>query len=94
MIPPLRYAGRRERNGTLGSLRFLYDNLCSRGAKDVKDDYTVHLFPAVDRMALGDAFHMTQVRWTCLRYVVVRLLRFEGAKKIHPHPILAAAIVV
>ncbi|CAN0474640.1 unnamed protein product, partial [Ectocarpus sp. 8 AP-2014] len=55
-----RYADRRRKKGTLHALRWLYDDRCCRGCKDVTKYYGVQIFPHVERAPLADSFHATQ----------------------------------
>ncbi|CAN0254765.1 unnamed protein product, partial [Ectocarpus sp. 13 AM-2016] len=55
-----RYADRRRKKGTLHALRWLYDDRCCRGSKDVTKYYGVQIFPHVERAPLADSFHATQ----------------------------------
>ncbi|CAM9973685.1 unnamed protein product, partial [Pylaiella littoralis] len=48
-----RYAERRERSGTSGTLQWVYDDNCCQGAKDTGKHYTVDLFDGVTRRPLG-----------------------------------------
>ncbi|CAN0504013.1 unnamed protein product, partial [Ectocarpus sp. 12 AP-2014] len=55
-----RYADRRRKKGTLHALRWLYDDRCCRGSKDVTKYYGVQIFPHVERAPLADSFHAIQ----------------------------------
>lgn len=57
-----RYADRRRKKGTLYALRWLYQDRCCRGCKDVTKYFGTDIFPAVQRAPLVDSLHATQVR--------------------------------
>ncbi|CAM9518125.1 unnamed protein product, partial [Hapterophycus canaliculatus] len=55
-----RYAERRTKVKTLYTLRYVYDDLCCRGAKDPAVSFMRSLFPSVPRSPLSDSFHLVQ----------------------------------
>ncbi|CAN0476574.1 unnamed protein product [Ectocarpus sp. 8 AP-2014] len=55
-----RYADRRRKKGTLHALRWLHDDRCCRGCKDVTKYYGVQIFPHMERAPYADSFHATQ----------------------------------
>lgn len=56
-----RYAERRRRAGELHALKWLYDDLCCKGADDPSKNYMAEVLE-VERAPFADSFHLTQVR--------------------------------